>query len=94
MIIASMLITAAWGDYKTVDWFANHPIDRTNMLRWCADNIGLARSTPNCENALQAADKIRAELLLLYRPTQPQAPANPDYQKWCQSLGPANPCGN
>lgn len=88
-----MSVLAAWGDYRTVDWFVGHPVERNQTLQWCANNLGLARRAPSCENALQAADLVRVQQL--YRPAVPMTPSNAskNYWQWCRSLGAANPCG-
>ncbi len=41
-------------EVKTVQWYTEHPEERTAQIKLCADNPGKLENNPNCINARQA----------------------------------------
>ena len=39
---------------RDVAWFANHPVERNVVLKWCAADVSNARSS-NCGNAFSSS---------------------------------------
>jgi hypothetical protein len=48
-------IAASAGEYRTVEWFRDHPEATRQTVFWCRNNVGLARQEPNCPNAQAGA---------------------------------------
>jgi hypothetical protein len=46
--------TAQAAEYRTVSWYADHPMELAGVLKLCRDNAGLARHNANCINADEA----------------------------------------
>jgi hypothetical protein len=51
--IAAVFLGAADGPptYHTVQWYAAHPQEMSEALRWCRTNAGLMPHVPTCQNA-------------------------------------------
>ena len=43
--------------HHTVDYYRNHPAERTEMMAGCAKDPGVLAKTPNCVNARVAASQ-------------------------------------
>jgi UDP-N-acetylmuramate-alanine ligase len=57
VLIGAAALLCAAGEppqYRTVSWFAAHPQEMAQTLRWCRDNAGLMRHVPACINADEA----------------------------------------
>ena len=41
-------------EVKTVQWYTEHPQERAEQLKICANNPGMLKDDPNCINAKQS----------------------------------------
>lgn len=41
-------------EVKTVQWYTEHPHERAEQLKICANNPGMLKDDPNCINAKQS----------------------------------------
>lgn len=57
-LIAGSTVAAGAHEYRTVTWFADHPTEMRQVLKFCRDNPGLAPRNPNCINADEAGTLI------------------------------------
>jgi len=54
LAIAAAPVPASAHQYRTVEWYADHPDAMHQVLKLCRDNVGLAARNPNCTNAEEA----------------------------------------
>ncbi len=57
LLVVAILAGCEQETVRTVDWYKEHTVERQAKLEECRANPGEMRDTPNCINAMQAADE-------------------------------------
>lgn len=62
--IIAAVILAGCGEntpVQTVEWYKTHGTERMAMIKKCQDSLGELAASPNCINAIQAANEMAVD---------------------------------